>query len=495
MAVDLNFASLFRNLKLEDPWLPSKPWESIASESGVSQSEISISKSSQMPLYDPSTASEASLVRLMINALQGVQSSLDTIEMLSAAFCSDPADRTHRIPSVWYRTSSTNAFGKIFRSIGRSGSVVFLVQKFVDYFLCTNLYVDEESREIGMGVKQEDLESAGGNCGSDVGIHPPYSLVNQAFSVAVRKVLEGYICALDTLFASIMLRRSAKNVDLSSHISSGVGCLTSVVNSEITLLEVYLHTKEMRTHIEALGNICFVQNVALNFSIYSLKDLTAKATLEFRNFPRGGNLLTYLYTQLRDADPVHRTLLKFFFLRSYEPYCEFIRSWIYQARASDPYKEFIVDYVDELPPYSHGKPGYCNDFPLATIKERNGVAVPCFLEELCLPLFRAGQQLQVLIKLLEMCNYVSTEDHTYDEILPFWSGSSSEHPSYLSSVTFDKRNIEGLVLARKSIYNRMKEKLGTFLKRFDIRYQQVNCSCFLALIIIPFQFFLYIVVL
>ncbi|KAF8398042.1 hypothetical protein HHK36_016968 [Tetracentron sinense] len=475
MAVDLNFASLFQNLNSEDHWLPSKPWESIASESGVSQSEISISNSSLKPIYDPSTISEANMVRLVINALQGVQSSLDIIEKLSASFCSDPADRTsHRIPSLWHWSSSTNALGKILRSIGHSGSVVFLARKFVDYFLCTNLNVDEDSRENERETKQVDSECEGGHRGREAIKHPSYSLVNQAFSVAVQKLLEGYICALDTLFASVEVRRSSKNVDdVSSLIPSEVGCLTRSLNSEITLLEVYLHTKELRTNMEALGNICSLQNIALNSSISSLENLTAKATLEFQNFPRGGNLLTYLYAQLRDADPVHHALLKFLFLRSYAPYCDFIRSWIYQARTSDPYKEFIVDYVDDRPSYSYGKAGFYNDFPLVTIKERDGVSLPCFLKEFCLPLFRAGQQLQVLIKLLEMCNYVSARDATYEDILPFWSGESSDHSSYLSPLTFNKINIQGLVLKRNSIYKRMQEKLITFVTGFGIRYRQV----------------------
>ncbi|CAN7059352.1 unnamed protein product [Brassica rapa subsp. trilocularis] len=39
-----------------------------------------------------------------------------------------------------------------------------------------------------------------------------YTLVNQAFAIAVRKVLEGYISRLDTLCASAELRRTSNIV-------------------------------------------------------------------------------------------------------------------------------------------------------------------------------------------------------------------------------------------------------------------------------------------
>lgn len=228
-----------------------------------------------------------------MNALQGVQSALTSIEKLSAAFCCDPADRTfHQIPSLWSRSSSTNAQGKILKSIGCSGFLVFLLCRFVDYF--TNPNMDESSG----GLRQHGYSEPSDNH-HEHDVHPPYSLVNHAFAVAVGKVIEGYICALDTLYASVHLRRSSESVDKPVQSSSEAGCLTSVVYSEITLLELYLHTKEPVARISALGNICNLYDLALSFSESSFEDLTAKAALEFKSFRRGGSLLTYLYTQLQ----------------------------------------------------------------------------------------------------------------------------------------------------------------------------------------------------
>ncbi|KAM1040849.1 hypothetical protein TB1_029431 [Malus domestica] len=73
MAVDTNFASsLFDKLKLDDPWLPPTNWESIPSETGNSHL-LNPNSSSSQSLYHASVVSEASLVRLAMNALQGVE--------------------------------------------------------------------------------------------------------------------------------------------------------------------------------------------------------------------------------------------------------------------------------------------------------------------------------------------------------------------------------------------------------------------------------------
>ncbi|XP_040969038.1 uncharacterized protein [Gossypium hirsutum] len=90
MAVEANFASLFEKLKVEDPWLPPRTWESIPSQSGplppLPNSQPPISSSSSVSPTNYDIAWEATLVRLALNALQGVESSLCSIEKLSAAF-------------------------------------------------------------------------------------------------------------------------------------------------------------------------------------------------------------------------------------------------------------------------------------------------------------------------------------------------------------------------------------------------------------------------
>ncbi|XP_061354421.1 uncharacterized protein LOC133299039 isoform X2 [Gastrolobium bilobum] len=461
MGVDAKFASLFENLKVEDPWVPPNTWESIPCESGVHPSFPSCSKSNQ-PL---SVLSESSLVRLVMNAMQGVKSSLISIQKLSSIFCYDPADRTsHQIPNLWNRASSTHSLGNILKSMGCTGSLVFLLREFVDYF--TNMNVDNSfAKSHGNSdadksqIHQEDRVREEES--------PRYSLVNQAFAVAVGKILEGYMCGLDTIHASVVLRRSSKDANLPVS-----GCLNNVVHSEITLLEFYLHTKELRTQIEALASICNLQKWALYFSDTFFEDLITEATNEFCNFCRGGELLTFLYAQLQVADPAQCTLLKFLFLQSFEPYCGFIRSWIFKAEIHDPYMEFIVENLECLPPKSHGKAGNSVDFPLARIRVRDGVPVPEFLKHFLVPLVRAGQQLQVLLKLLELCIHVDVGEHNSNDFLPCWSGFSSNSP-YSSPLTFSKDIIEAMVLAREIYYTRMNEKIESLLSSLEVRYQQV----------------------
>ncbi|XP_021658753.2 uncharacterized protein LOC110648730 isoform X2 [Hevea brasiliensis] len=471
MAVDANFASLLDNLKVEDPWLPPTTWESIPSQNGarVSSSLPPNSSPPQPPLHRPSSVSEASLVRLALNALQGMQSALLSIENLSAAFCSDPADRSyHQIPSLWNRSSSTHALGKILNSIGCLGSLVFLLRKFVDNFM----YMNVDVRSSGNGYEHsESVCESQNDSNVQKQEHLSYSLVNQAFAVAVGKVLDGYICSLNTVYASARLRRSSKIVDVALQESYEEACLTSIVHSKVTLLEVYMHTKELRTRIEALGNICNLYNIALSFSVISLEELTAKAVLEFSNFYRGGYLLTYLYMQLKVADPAHHALLKFLFLRSCEPYCEFIRSWIFRAETSDPYKEFIVERIDNPPADLHCNAGVPFDFPSASV--RDGVAVPCFLKDFLIPVIRAGQQLQVLKKLLELCNYGGPGDYTYEDFLPICSGYLSDDLFCASPMTFSKGHLEAMVTARNNHYRKLLEKLENLLTKLEFRYQQV----------------------
>lgn len=232
---------------------------------------------------------EASLVRLAINALQGVESALVSINKICTVFFSDPADRTyHRIPSLWTRSLSTVALGRILKTICRSGCIVFQLLRFVEYFKTVEF--DRDIREH-KGLKFEE------NGRWEAGELTLYSLVNQAFAISVGKILEGYTSALDILHASAVMRRSSKTFDMSSRASSAAGLLSSVAHSEFTFLELYLHTEGLRTQIEALGNICHLHDTDLCLSASSSENLGSET--KFSDFPIGGNLLTYLYSQLK----------------------------------------------------------------------------------------------------------------------------------------------------------------------------------------------------
>ncbi|KAL9260774.1 hypothetical protein AKJ16_DCAP10845 [Drosera capensis] len=388
MAVESSFeATLFQNLKLDEPWLERRPWESIPSESGrVPASATETSSDCRDSVYRPSSLSK-----------------------LSASFCAIPADRSSlRVPSLRNRSLSTSALGEILKAIGYSGCLV----------------------------------------------------------------LDGYICGLNTLTAAACLRRSMGNADKLSNDSSRLGCLTSIVHSEVTVLEVYLHSKELRTRTEALGNLCNLCDVARCFSVTPIEDITTKAAMEFCNFPRGGYLITYLYDQLQVIDPVNSSLLKFLFLRSLEPYWGFVRSWIYEAKISDPHGEFIIKHDWTTPAYSDNKAGIQIGIPMAIVRVKDGISVPFFLESLISPMPRAGKQLQVVMKLLDVCKYVVPGDYALSDLLPGCANPAGHEFAYTSLLNFDRRNVTSVELSRKTFYSKMMEKLETVMKNFENREQE-----------------------
>ncbi|TVU14863.1 hypothetical protein EJB05_38359 [Eragrostis curvula] len=450
-----SLSSLLATLRVDGPWTPPGSWEIITPESGAARVSDPGGRPRHEPIYELASVTDNALVRLALHALYGVKSSLDEIEELSVLFASNPADRTsNRVANVWSRSCSTTSVGHILKSIRSTGLAVFFLCKFVHFYLL-------QSREINRTSREQHENADAGDQDSDQ--HGPCTLVNQAFAAAVEKVLEGYFCSLNTLPASVKLRRS---VGHSAIPSNGASCNST---SEVTLLEVYLHTEELRRHVKSLGNICFPKFAGLTLC---QEGLTTDANMEFENFPRGTDLLSYLYVHLRDADPVHYGLLKYLFIRSCEPYLNFIKSWIYRACIDDPYEEFLI-MQDKNKQNQGGSSHILDDFALLSLKGRNRVSAPCFLKEICDPLLRTGQQLQVLMKLLKSCNISASGADTFgshkiihlEGVLP-WFDASIE--SSVNSFSFSKSNVEAVICQRNAMYKLMMEKLEHFFSNIEV---------------------------
>ncbi|KAH8968911.1 hypothetical protein BDL97_02G007700 [Sphagnum fallax] len=92
-------------------------------------------------------------------------------------------------------------------------------------------------------------------------------------------------------------------------------------------------------------------------------------------------------------------------VRACRPYAGFIQLWLYHATVEDPFEEFIVKCAEgngmPLSPPSTASGLVSKQTSMSSFQVRTGVSVPSFLEAVCTPLLRAGQQLQVLSKLLE----------------------------------------------------------------------------------------------
>ncbi|XP_008668251.1 uncharacterized protein [Zea mays] len=454
-----SLSTLLSTLRVNGPWTPPGTWESVIPESGAARVSHLGGRPRLQPIYELASVTDDALIHLALHALYGVKTSLDEIEELSALSSSNPADRTsNRVPNVWLRSSSTTSMGSILKSFRSTGLAVFFLCKFVHFYLFQSREMNCASREV------HEHEDSGDK---DTKQHQPYTLVNQAFAAAVNKVLEGYFCSLNTLLASIRLRRSVGQSGIASKISNGMSCDPT---SEVTLLEVYLHTEELRRHVKSLGNICFPKFAGLTLC---QEGLNTDANVEFENFPRGTDLLSYLYVHIRDADPVHYGLLKYLFIRSCEPYFNFIKSWIYRASVDDPYEEFLITQTE-----NKGAQGISSDitddFILFPLKQgRNHVSAPCFLKEICHPLLRTGQQLQVLMNLLKYCNLAATEGDVYpsrniihmEGVLP-WFDTPIE--SSMNSFTFSKSAIEALTCKRDAMYKLMMEKLQHFFSNVEV---------------------------
>ncbi|KAJ1272451.1 hypothetical protein BS78_06G202500 [Paspalum vaginatum] len=451
-------SSVLSALRVDGSWTPPGTWESVTPESGAARVSDLGGRPRQEPIYELVSVTDDDLVRLALHALYGVKSSLDEIEELSVLFSSNPADRTsNRVSNVWSRSSSTTSVGHILKSIRSAGLAVFFLCKFVHFYLFQSREMNCASREVH---EHEDSDD------KDTEQHQPYSLVNQAFAAAVQKVLEGYFCSLNTLPASVKLRRSVGKSGMPYKISDGVSC-NSI--SEVTLLEVYLHTEELRRHVKSIGNICFPKFAGLTLC---QEGLNTDANVEFENFPRGTDLLSYLYVHLRDADTVNYGLLKYLFIRSCEPYFNFIMAWIYRASVHDPYEEFLIRQTENKDIQGDSS-DILDEFTFFPSKGASHVSTPCFLKEIWHPLLRTGQQLNVLMKLLNSCNLSATGGDAYpsrniihmEGVLP-WFDALIE--SSMNSFTFSKGSVEAIACKRDAMYKLMMEKLQHFFSNVEV---------------------------
>ena len=104
---------------------------------------------------------------------------------------------------------------------------------------------------------------------------------------------------------------------------------------------------------------------------------------------------------------------------------------------------------------------------------RNHVSAPCFLKEICHPLLRTGQQLQVLMNLLKSCNLSATGGDAcpsrniihMEGVLP-WFDTPIE--SSMNSFTFSKSSVEAVTCKRNAMYKSMTEKLQHFFSNVEV---------------------------
>ncbi|BFI39590.1 gamma-tubulin complex component 6 [Marchantia polymorpha subsp. ruderalis] len=492
---------------------------------------------------------ESDVVRDSLYALQGLPSAVRKLERLARSYNATSADKSSQnLTTLWTRSVTATALGKVLSLVVRAGHLRRQLDAFVNFFLDgrhddwghseDNPRWESKSKKkkkkkkkknsLKNGPSDVDKEENGGLEGvgqaksgsgtSNPDVLSSRCLVNQAFAAAVKTVLRGHSAALNTLAASVTLRRlqdTSEHGFRAAHLRDqdpgpviGYGC------RDITLLEFYLHTRELRVQLQALAYIClrrngktFSGNVVgdddylekwseaktkekhheTGNSIRSQSDHARRdhtSTTSFEYFPRGAALLTYLYEQLMEVDPLHMELLRFLFERAYQPYSVFIRSWIYQAAVKDPFCEFVIEQGDFNRGSSTINARGMRNFSVqpTDLKLREGVSVPRFLEDVRIPLIRAGQQLQVLMKLAETCELAQQIGKTTNpselfeglDISPDSLAGDRKNSVDLPALVYSKMQLEETVNQRENNRKVLNEQFDNLFTELAARRLQME---------------------
>lgn len=109
--------------------------------------------------------------------------------------------------------------------------------------------------------------------------------------------------------------------------------------------------------------------------------------------------------------------------------------------------------------------------------QEQAIAVPCFLEDVRKPLLHTGLQLQVLIKMLNICkwNINNTSDciNSFssplesEEVLPYMCDYFSWDKPCSSALLFGREAINTMILKRKKAFSLLWKKLEMFFSRMD----------------------------
>ncbi|KAG0584341.1 hypothetical protein KC19_3G204200 [Ceratodon purpureus] len=443
---------------------------------------------------------ESDLVRAALLALQGVPTAVSWLEQLAADFSSTAADRSSEsFTTLWTRSSSSSSLSKVLTEFAKAGRVACQLDYFTSFFLnqrtdsyrvgtsgTQNSCVGDSSRKkrkrqnfMTERSSELHLESTTELWEDVDGLHiSPHCHTNQAFAAAVRTFVQGNLASLDKIRSSVKHRRQialgGRSERFSEFMDGEAGLVFGFGSGDVTLLELFLHSHKQRELLQALAALCRIYegdssvsssgNVEVDNTCIRAGDVNMKSSpfeMEthlfsasrnaFKEFPRGADLLSYLFDKLSEADTLHLELIRFLFERACQPYIAFIRSWLYLATVQDPFGEF---FVKAMPSTGLKKrPGETREQDILLSYEiPKGVVVPCFLEEVCTPLLRAGQQLQVLSKLLDAPSASKIVDSPFkssgsfqDTLLSFtcWSDtltnkSTSEGP-VLCTIKTDKQ--------------------------------------------------------
>lgn len=123
----------------------------------------------------------------------------------------------------------------------------------------------------------------------------------------------------------------------------------------------------------------------------------------FNDFPKGSNLLTYLYNIVisLESDLSATDLARKLFQKALKPYLGFINAFIYQGTFEDPFNEFFVEKLDIQEGELEVKYQQSNNLKISEKQKfmmRNDTTtkIPIFLTNFAMQIYKCGTALSLL---------------------------------------------------------------------------------------------------
>eukprot|EP00850_Spirogloea_muscicola_P005929 SM000027S09710 [mRNA] locus=s27:987100:992454:+ [translate_table: standard] len=261
-------------------------------------------------------------------------------------------------PAIRLSGTSAGSISSLLTILSHAADLCVELQSFVYHFKKVQDHKSLKSRWQPPDQQQCQLDG-----GSETGLDRdsedaskvlsrPCELVNQAFLSAVDNLMQTYMWELNMTFEAVEREQSAQPAQKSGDTGHADACqYTRAMLQDIT--------GEMRARLRALASICFCGQI-WDKSVRGQKEDDKLLACDGCHSvdPSSASAV---------SDPVHSSLLHVLFWRACDPYFEYLRSYIHHAGAGDA-KVGLMEALD--------------------------LRLPCFLQELEVPLLRTAQQLQ-----------------------------------------------------------------------------------------------------
>ncbi|CDW78602.1 lissencephaly type-1-like motif-containing protein [Stylonychia lemnae] len=338
-------------------------------------------------IYEKKVFTESEVIQMALLMLQGVPSQLFLLKNENLTFILRPNFEIRN-----YSLNQESA-SQIFESMIESGGFFLHLREFTEF----------------MSYSQNN----GG-------------MILQNFVLALSDFLTFYYNQINELWSGVEARRKYEDLTMFNIVADE--STQKQINSQMTILELCIHTSQLQKQIRLMATICFTQKFIKDLEqiddkkviseqlqektedlkkvIYHGKNLREKFQIDIdkirsrvwmENFPRGAQLLSYLYLILLcfESDLQAVDLLRRIFQKSIQPLLSMINSFIFTGDFDDPYGEFFVEKL-----YRRGVEAnilQIHDY-LFKLTSNPQKKIPIFMVDSVSVIFKAGSSLHLLRK-------------------------------------------------------------------------------------------------